>query len=195
MKTALFAAIALVATCAAQIPDDETTAAGELTGNYWRTLSFDAKLSFVLGFQAGYLLTAPENNAVIEASRKACLAQYVKPDAKQFADCVSDSIRAKSDEYKRWEGIDPLPDGTFKDTIESTDRFFAEPENRMIAITAAWLLSKWKKEGQPQANIDALMDTIRETYIRGPRTGCEMGYTTSAARCKALGTTLKTPAK
>jgi len=195
MKTALFVAITFVATCAAQIPDEETTAAGELTGHYWRTLSFNEKLSFVFGFQGGYLFSSPSNKAVIDASRKACLAQYVKPDGKQQGECIAKSVSTKSDEYTRWEGIDPLPGGTFKDTIESTDRFFAEPENRMIAITAAWLLSKWKKEGQPQANIDALMDTIRETYIRGPRTGCEMGYTTSAARCKALGTTLKITVK
>jgi len=190
MKTALFVAIAFVATCEAQIPDQETTAAGEFTGHYWRTLSSDEKLSFVLGFQAGYLLAAPNNKAVIDASRKACLAQYVKPDGKQQGECIANSVSAKSDEYKRWEGIDP-----HKDTIESTDRFFAEPENRMMAITAAWLVSKWKKEGRPQGDVDALMDTIRETYIRAPRALCEMGFMMTAARCTALGTTLKTPAK
>jgi hypothetical protein len=109
-------------------------------------------------------------------------------------DCMLKSLDAKSDEYKKWETSDPIPNGTYGEIVESTDRFFAEPENRVMAITAAWIIAKWKQEGRPQAEIESLMDRFRETYIRSVRKSCEMGFAGSgvtASRCQDVGTTLK----
>ena len=182
-------------TCFAQIPDEFTTSAGEFTGYYWRTLSSGERLAFVLGFQAGHLASAPDSKAAIDASRKACLAQYANPDGKQQGECIGKSVSAKSPEYERWETLDPLPGGKYQDTIEATDRFFSEPENRVMSVNAAWIIAKWKQEGRPQSEVDSIMDSFRETYIRAPRKLCEMGFLMTAARCAALGTTLKTPTK
>jgi hypothetical protein len=63
-----------------------------------------------------------------------------------------------------------------------------------MAIAAAWSIAKLKQEGRPQAEVDSLMDTFRETYIRLPRELCEKGrpaHGITAARCEDLGTTLK----
>jgi hypothetical protein len=120
------------------------------------------------------------------------MAQFANPDANQKADCAFKSFDAKSDEYRRWESRDPLPGGgSYGDTIDATDRFFAEPENRVMPITAAWQIAKLKQEGRPQADIDRLMDSFRETYIRLQRKLCEIGVGITASRCEILGTTLK----
>jgi len=60
-----------------------------------------------------------------------------------------------------------------------------------MPISAAWSITKWKREGRTQSEIDELIDRYRESYIRGPRKLCEIGFHMTESRCKALGTTLK----
>jgi hypothetical protein len=50
--------------CLAQLPEEFKTQGGEWTGYYWRSLSNNEKLAFVLGYQAGYLDAAPSNESV-----------------------------------------------------------------------------------------------------------------------------------
>jgi hypothetical protein len=199
MKRAVLAVIAIVvsraAPCWAQLPDEEVTPAGELTGYFWKTLSSGEKTAFVYGFQAGYMYAAPSNQSAMEQARQSCLALSANPTPAQVGDCFAKSIGAQTEEYKRWDAIDPLPGGTYGETVEATDRFFAEPENRVMPIMAAWMITKWKREGRPQREIDKLVDDFRGTYIRAPRALCEKGLGT-ATRCKAVGTTLRVaPAK
>lgn len=181
--------------CSAQLPEEFRTTAGEYSGYYWRSLSFNEKLAFVSGFQAGYLSARPSNEAAIEQERKSCLAQFTKPTTEQTVNCITKSTSATTEEYKAWEALDVLPGGTYGGTIEATDRFFGEPENRVMAVTAAWIMAKWKFEGREQGAIDRLMDQFRESYIRGPRKLCESGIFISASRCRILGTTLKSNGK
>lgn len=193
MRTAVLILIAgaLAVRCMAQWPEEFTTPAGELSGYYWRDLSQAEKLAYVAGFQSGYLSAAPSNKSGIEQARKNCLAQFVNPTTEQYTGCIMKSLDVKTEEYKQWESSDPLPGGTYGETVEATDRFFVEPENRVMPIVAAWTLSKWKREGRKQSEIDQLMDMEREAYIRSPRKLCESGFGISASRCKTLGTTLK----
>jgi hypothetical protein len=179
--------------CIGQLPEEFTTIAGEYTGYYWRNLSFSEKLAHLSGFQSGYLSAAPSNQSVREQARKSCLAQLANPTPEQNADCLVKSLDVKAEEYKRWESNDPVPGGTYGETVEATDRFFADPENRVMPIVAAWSLTKWKREGRKQSEIDKLMDMERDAYIGSPRKLCEAGWGITASRCATLGTTLKAP--
>ena len=184
-------ATALAEHCIAQLPEEFRTMGGEHTGYYWRSMSFGEKLAYVSGFQSAYLLAAPKNKSAIDEARKACLAQFSNPTAKQNGDCIVESVKAKSAAYEAWDENDPLPGGTYAETIEATDRFFMEPENRVMSIVSVWALTKWKREGRKQIEIDALVDVMKETFIRNPRKLCELGFLMSASRCTTLGTVLK----
>lgn len=184
-------ALASVIPCWAGLPEEFQTSAGEWSGYYWRSLSQDDKLEFVIGFHSGYLYARPSNRPAMEQSRKSCLAQFANPTTQQTADCLGKSLDAKSEEYRHWDALDPLPGGTYGETVEATDRFFAEPENRVMPVTAAWVIAKWKREGRQQGEIDNLMDGFRESYIRAPRALCEKGIFITASRCRILGATLK----
>ena len=193
MRTAVIALTAYLSavSCMAQLPEEDQTVAGEFTGYYWNRLSQGEKLEFTIGHFSGYMYAKPSNNALIEQTRKSCLSQYTKPTTEQTVDCVTKSVNAKTEEYKRWEALDPLPGGKFGDTVAATDRFFSEPENRVMPIVGAWLVAKARQEGEPQATIDKLIDDLREHYIRAPRKLCEMGIFMTESQCKTLGTTLK----
>jgi hypothetical protein len=195
MRAVAIFALLQTSICWAQLPEEYLTLGSEFSGHFWRSLSQAERLSFVLGFQGGYLYSIPDNGPAIEANRKVCLAQFTDPDGKQMGNCIAKSVLTKSDEYVRWEKRNPLPSGRYSDVIEATDRFFAEPENRVMPILAAWSITKWKQEGRPQADIDGLMDRYREGYIRAVRKACEMGWggLVTASRCQAVGTTLKSP--
>ncbi|MGA2327738.1 MAG: hypothetical protein ABSH05_15755 [Bryobacteraceae bacterium] len=193
MKAAVLTLIAIASAvpCVAQLPEEFRTLAGEYNGYYWKSLSFDEKVAFVYGFLAGYRFAAPTNKSIEEQTEKSCLAQFANPTAEQYTECVMKSLDAKTEEYKHWESLDPTPDGKYGETVEATDRFFAEPENRVMPVTVAWQIAKWKQEGRQQREIDELMDRSRRIFIRVPRTLCELGYGITASRCKTLGTTLK----
>jgi hypothetical protein len=186
--------------CLAQIPERFTTIAGERTGYYWLSLSRGERLIHVIAFRSGYLYSMPSSRAVQDASREACLASLKNPDEKQKAACLVDSFEVKSDAFKEWEGADPQPGGTYGDIVDATNRFFADPENQVMSIVAAWRIARLKQQGRSQAEIDGLMDIFRDKYIRAPRKSCEMGWDVktfgplvgiTASRCEDLGTTLK----
>jgi hypothetical protein len=176
----------------AQLPEEDQTVAGEFTGYYWNRLSQGEKLEFTIGHFSGYMYAKPSNMALIERTRKSCLSQFTKPTTEQTVNCVTKSLDAKTEEYKLWEALDPLPGGKFGDTVAAADRFFSEPENRVMPIVGAWLVAKARQEGEPLATIDKLIDDLRERYIRGPRKLCESGgFLMTESRCNTLGTTLK----
>lgn len=110
-------------------------------------MSIDEKLAFVYGFQAGYLDASPSNDAAREEARKSCLAQFVNPTVEQYTNCIDKSLNIKTEEYKRWESLDPILGGTYRELIETTDRFFAERENRVMPVQAAWQINKWRRGG------------------------------------------------
>src|SRR6516165_5178113 len=103
---------------------------------------------FVSGFSAGYLEARPSNEPARAQIRSSCLAQFENPTPQQSADCADRATRAQTEEYKRWDSLDPLPPGTFGETIEATDKFFEEIENRVMPIVAAWIITKWRREGK-----------------------------------------------
>ena len=80
--------------------------------------------------------------------KSSCLAQFENPTPQQSFDCTMRSLDAETEEYKRWESLNPLPGGTYGETIEATDKFFAEVENRVMPLMAAWIITKWKREGR-----------------------------------------------
>ena len=180
-------------TIMAQFPEEYKTPEGELTGYYWKSLSRAEKTVFVYGFEFGYVSAKPENKLAQEQAKKSCLDQLVTPTPKQKFDCIMKSFEAKTDEYKRWNEAYPLDSGTYGDTVDATDRFFEEPENRVMPITVAWSITKLKMEGRKQSEVDIYMDSFREAFIRGPRKLCESGWGMTETRCRKLGTTLKTP--
>lgn len=193
--SAMFALLMIAAgTSLAQLPERYKTIPGEWSGYYWLSLSKSERLEFAIGFNAGYQAHTPDNKAAQTKSKEACLAKLANPDQQATFDCTLKSIGAKSEEYQAWESSDPQPGGTFGYVVDAADRFFAEPENRVMSINAAWIISKWKQEGRPQTEIDSLMESFKETYIRSVRKSCEMGWAgfgVTASRCEDVGSVLK----
>lgn len=180
----------------AQLPERYTTIPGELSGYYWLSLARNERVAFTYGFLAGYHQAPPDNSQVREAAKDACLSQLKTPDSKQRFDCILKSLDVKSNEYRRWENADPTPNGAYGDIVEAADAFFAEPANRVMPITAAWVIAKWKQEGRPQAEIEEMMDLFRKTYIRAVRESCEQGLALmgiTESRCATVGSALKKP--
>ncbi len=199
MKSVLIALL-LPALCWAQINDRETTLAGEYTGYFWLNLAPTSRLYFVIGFSTGYSAAKPDNRAAQTAKKDACLATLQDPSFEQKMDCTFGSIDATSEAYEYWKDLDPQPGGsyTYGDIVAATDKFFYEPENRVMPIVAAWRIAKMKQEGRPQSEVDRQMDQLREFYIRDVRKACESGGlgVMTASRCEAVGARLKpTPAK
>jgi hypothetical protein len=181
-----------VGSCLGQFAERDTTPAGEFTGYLWVGMDFNEKLGFVLGFTEGHLHERPDDRAFRKTVLDSCLTEIKPPIGKQEADCITKSIEAKSASYKAWESSDPLPPGKFGETVTATDRFFAEPENRVMPIVAAWRIIKMKKEGERQSDIDAVMDVLRDVYIRSVRQQCESGNSlVGEDRCRNVGATLK----
>lgn len=70
------------------------------------------------------------------------------------------------------ESNGPLAGGMYGETIESMNRFFADPENRVMPIVAAWSLMRWKREGRI---VTAFQGVLNDRTSLSSRSGAATG--------------------
>lgn len=164
---------------------------GERTGYYWLDSTPEERIEYIVGFADGHAFARPDELALQAIALKKCRANRSSVSEEAFQACQKAAI-ADTHAVRLWQEASPMPRASNGEVREATDRFFAEPENRVFPISSAWRVFKKKKEGRPQKEIDALMDDLRDTYIRDLRRICEKGGPlTTKEMCHAVGTQLR----
>ena len=104
-------------------------ALGQNNGNYWRSLSREMKIAYVVGYSDGAM------------SGTTKLLDAVKPL----------SVQQKSQLRIPWCcSLFEFPNGTtYGQTADAIDQFYQNANNRLISISDAWDYAKAEVEGNP----------------------------------------------